>query len=140
MLEQELSEMDRVTQLQDAIEELFGSMSDSIKYLSTASGSIQVNPDIPITKTDPLSAPPEEFEAKKKALVDELIEKANLISFLIDALPVAEKEEDQVARLATLEAQMKDANNEYREAVDRAKMLHARISECLRKMLDAPVD
>jgi len=76
--------------------------------------------------------------AKKTALVDELMEKANLISFLIDALPVAEKEEAQVctminsffcdgttnlaqvARLATLESQMKEANNEYRQAVDRA--------------------
>ena len=76
--------------------------------------------------------------AKKKALVDGLMEKANLISFLIDALPVAEKEEAQVcaminsffrnetthlaqvARLATLESQMKEANNEYRQAVDRA--------------------
>lgn len=82
MLEQELSEMDRVTQLQDAIEEvrlrfsmgiyynaqrtqlyqLFGCMSGSIKYLSTASSTAQVNPDIPITKVDPLSAPPDEFE------------------------------------------------------------------------------
>jgi hypothetical protein len=76
--------------------------------------------------------------AKKTALVDGLMEKANLISFLIDALPVAEKEEAQVcamisrlfcngitglaqvARLATLESQMKEANNEYRRAVDRA--------------------
>lgn len=34
--------------------------------------------------------------ANKKALIDELMEKAKLISFLIDALPVAEKEGDQV--------------------------------------------
>lgn len=81
MLEQELSEMDRVTQLQDAIEEvgssrwvtlplklnasvskLFDIMSKSIKYLSDHSSSIQVAENIPITKTDPRSVPPEEFE------------------------------------------------------------------------------
>jgi hypothetical protein len=72
------------------------------------------------------------------------MEKAKLISFLIDALPVAEKEEDQVcgmivhpyhnkttnlgqvARLTTLESQMKEANSEYRQAVERASESRSR--------------
>ncbi|KAF8308612.1 hypothetical protein DL93DRAFT_2170950 [Clavulina sp. PMI_390] len=137
MLGQELSsDMDRVTQLQDAIEQLFTIMSESIKYLSTASSSVQVNPDIPITKKDPLSVDPEEFETNKQLMVEDLMAKAKAIGFLIDSLPVAESEEDQVARLKVLEGQLQEANDEYRRALERAKALHARISERLRIMLD----
>lgn len=140
MLEQELSEMDRVTQLQDAIEQLFGTMADSIKYLSTASSSVQVNPDIPITKGDSHSVPAEELEANKKALVDDLMEKASQIGVLIDALPVAEAEEDQVERLQSLEAQLQEANQEYRQALDRTKTVHAQISSLLKNVLDGDTE
>jgi hypothetical protein len=81
MLEHELSEMDRISQLQDGIEEVktlstrcphppskyyycqvFDIMSASIKYLSDHSSAVQVSPDIPITKIDPRAVPLEEFD------------------------------------------------------------------------------
>lgn len=141
MLEHELSEMDRVTQLQDAIEEVrfhFYSMryvdgqgtlttdlhtSCSVLCLTASSTSLLPRAPYKLILTFPspklirflhllknlkacTAFTVERREsrslaiiAKKKALVDELMEKANLISFLIDALPVAEKEEDQVCEI-----------------------------------------
>lgn len=43
---------------------------------------------------------------------------------------------EQANRLQALEQQMQDANEEYIQAVDRAKNLHRKISEFLRTMLD----
>jgi len=46
----ELSNMDRITQLQDEIQQLLTIMSNSIAYLTERSNFVQVSPGIPITK------------------------------------------------------------------------------------------
>jgi len=135
MLEQELSEMDRITQLQDGIDQLLTIMANSVNYLVSSANFKQVNPDIPITKTREKAAPEEEFEANKRELVDDLIKKAKQIEILIKSLPVFDPEEEQIGRLSALEQEMGVANQEYREAVDRAKMLHKEVSDILEVML-----
>ncbi|KAF9513904.1 hypothetical protein BS47DRAFT_1295675 [Hydnum rufescens UP504] len=138
MLEQELSEMDRITQLQDGIDQLLTIMANSVNYLVSSANFKQVNPDIPITKTREKAATAEEFEANKRELVDDLIKKAKQIEILIKSLPIFDPEEEQartIARLSALEQEMGVANQEYREAVDRAKMLHKEVSDILEVML-----
>lgn len=130
--------MDRITQLQDEIQRLLTIMSSTIAYLTARSTFLQVSEQIPITKIrnpDKYDSP-ELFEANKNELVQDLIVKAKQIEYLIQSLPVPEPEEQQANRLQALERQMQDANEEYMQAVDRAKNLHRKISEFLRIMLD----
>ncbi|EIN13169.1 hypothetical protein PUNSTDRAFT_117070 [Punctularia strigosozonata HHB-11173 SS5] len=135
---QELSSMDRVTQLQDEIQQLLQIMSSSIAYLTTRSNFAQVSPQIPITKqrNPEKFDPPEVLEANKKELVTDLMVKAKQIEFLIQSLPEPESEESQATRLQALENEMQEANAEYIHALSRAKDLHRQVSDVLRRMLD----
>ncbi|KAI9068867.1 hypothetical protein FKP32DRAFT_1560829 [Trametes sanguinea] len=137
---QELSHMDRITQLQDEIQQLLTIMSSSIAYLTSRANFVQVSPDIPITKSRNPDKydPPDVFEANKKELVTDLIVKAKQVEYLIQSLPEPDPEEKQVERLQVLEEEMSQANAEYVEAVNRAKNLHAQICDVLRNMLDEP--
>ncbi|ESK91295.1 hypothetical protein Moror_2840 [Moniliophthora roreri MCA 2997] len=134
---QELSKMDRITQLQDEIQNLLRIMSSSIAYLTTRTNFLQVSPDIPVTKQrNPEKYDlPEVFEANKQELVADLVVKAKQVEYLIDSLPEPESEEDQAKRLQALEEEMNVANEEYMKAVARMKALHIQVSSMLRQML-----
>ncbi|KAH8101464.1 hypothetical protein BXZ70DRAFT_94405 [Cristinia sonorae] len=135
---QELSHMDRITQLQDETQKLLTIMSSSIAYLTAKANFVQVSPDVPITKQrnpDKVDAP-DVFEANKRELVTDLMVKAKQVEYLINSLPEPEPEEEQAKRLANLEEDMSKANEDYLRAVERAKTLHQRISDVLRSMLD----
>ncbi|KAI0668595.1 hypothetical protein C8Q78DRAFT_1045089 [Trametes maxima] len=137
---QELSHMDRITQLQDEIQQLLTIMSSSIAYLTSRANFVQVSHEIPITKArnpDKYDAP-DVFEANKKELVTDLMVKAKQVEYLIQSLPEPDPEEKQVERLQALEEEMEQANAEYVQAVNRAKSLHAQICDVLRNMLDEP--
>ncbi|KAF8880920.1 hypothetical protein CPB84DRAFT_1792267 [Gymnopilus junonius] len=135
---QDLSHMDRITQLQDAIQQLLMIMSNTVAYLTSRSNFVQVSPEIPITKqrNPDKFDPPDVFEANQKELVTDLIVKAKQIEYLINSLPEPEPEEEQAKRLQELEDEMTVANAEYIRAVNRAKDLHTQISDILRMMLD----
>ncbi|TDL22312.1 hypothetical protein BD410DRAFT_722957 [Rickenella mellea] len=136
---QELSHMDRITQLQNEIEQLMTIMSSSIAYLCSRTNFQQVSDAIPITKQrNPEKVdPPEVFEANKAELVSDLITKAKQVEYLIQSLPVPEPEEEQAKRLQVLEIEMNQANDEYIAAVQRAKDLHSQVSEVLKAMLSS---
>ncbi|KAI0656730.1 hypothetical protein C8Q70DRAFT_1008170 [Cubamyces menziesii] len=137
---QELSHMDRITQLQDEIQQLLTIMSSSIAYLTSRANFVQVSQEIPITKSrNPEKYdPPDRFEENKQELVRDLIVKAKQVEYLIQSLPEPDPEEKQVERLQALEEEMAQANAEYIQAVNRAKSLHAQICDVLRNMLDEP--
>jgi len=129
--------MDRITQLQDEIQQLLVIMSNTIAYLTTRSNFMQVSPEVPITKqrnADKYDTP-EVFEANKQELVTDLIVKAKQIDYLVNSLPAPEPEEAQAKRLEALEDEMKSANEEYAQAVGRAKDLHSQVAEVLKLML-----
>ncbi|KAF9042311.1 hypothetical protein BJ165DRAFT_263610 [Panaeolus papilionaceus] len=139
---QELSHMDRITQLQDEIQQILKIMSNTISYLTTRANFLQVSPDVPITKqrNPEKYDDPETFEANQKELVTDLMVKAKQIEYLIKSLPVPEPEEEQAKRLQVLEEEMGAANEEYIRAVERAKDLHLQISDVLRMMLTTTDD
>ncbi|GJE98020.1 Mediator of RNA polymerase II transcription subunit 21 [Phanerochaete sordida] len=130
--------MDRITQLQDEIQQLLTIMSSSIAYLTAKANFVQVSEEVPITKSRNAEKvdPPDVFEENKKELVNDLLVKAKQVEYLINSLPEPESEEAQAMRLQDLEHQMSAANEDYLRAVNRAKDLHRRISEVLRNMLD----
>ncbi|KAF7298815.1 Mediator of RNA polymerase II transcription subunit 21 [Mycena indigotica] len=140
MLE-ELSHMDRITQLQDEIQQLLTIMSRTVVYLTSRANFVQVSEQIPITKERKPEKydQPDVFDANKKELVEDLMVKAKQVEYLIQSLPQPEPEADQAKRLQTLDEEMTVANEEYIQALSRAKKLHAEISGLLRFMLQ-PTD
>ncbi|CCL98923.1 uncharacterized protein FIBRA_00930 [Fibroporia radiculosa] len=120
---QELSHMDRITQLQDEIQQLLTIMSNSVAYLTSRANFLQ--------KASFTSSIP-----NKRELVRDLVVKAKQIDYLIQSLPEPESEEVQAGRLECLEEEMTEANTDYVRAVNRAKHLHQQISDVLRTMLD----
>ncbi|KAJ6505336.1 hypothetical protein C8R45DRAFT_972384 [Mycena sanguinolenta] len=135
---QELTHMDRITQLQDEIQNLLTIMSSTIAYLTSRSDFVQVSADVPITKqrNPDKFDPPDVFEANKKELVTDLIVKAKQVEYLIKSLPEPEPEEEQAKRLQILDDEMTAVNEEYIQAVARSKDLHMQITDVLRFMLE----
>jgi len=133
----ELTHMDRITQLQEGIEQLLTIMSSSITYLCSKTSFKQVSEHIPVTRARPAEKfdPPELFETRQRELVTDLIRKGKQIEVLIGSLPVPEPEEEQAKRLQGLQEEMSKANQEYQAAVSRAKNLHAQYSYVLKIML-----
>ncbi|KAJ7181219.1 hypothetical protein C8R46DRAFT_1173392 [Mycena filopes] len=134
---QELSHMDRITQLQDEIQQLLTIMSRTIAYLTSRSNFVQVSAEVPVTKErnpDKFDTP-EVFEANKKELVNDLIVKAKQVEYLIKSLPEPEPEEDQAKRLQALDDEMTVVNAEYIQAVARCRDLHSQVADTLRLML-----
>ncbi|KAG8936937.1 hypothetical protein FRC03_004400 [Tulasnella sp. 419] len=136
LIDQELNEMDRVTQLQDAMEQLFHIMGATLNYLRTKAGLVQVSSHIPVTKSrgDKADAP-DIFLENQKELVADFVRKAKEIETLINSLPEPDFVQNQAERLVKLEEEMKVANEEYRQAVERAKSLHKELQETLRLLM-----
>ncbi|KIY50820.1 hypothetical protein FISHEDRAFT_37801 [Fistulina hepatica ATCC 64428] len=140
---QELSHMDRITQLQDEIQQILTIMANTIAYLTSRTNFLQVSEEIPITKQRNKEKydEPDVFAANQKELIADLIVKAKQIEYLIDSLPEPEAEELQASarshlfRLQALETEMDQANAEYMEALKRTKSLHAEVSKILHSML-----
>jgi len=67
----ELTHMDRITQLQEGIEQLLTIMSSSITYLTKKSTFKQISEEIPVTRARPDDKvdSPEVFEQNKQELV-----------------------------------------------------------------------
>ncbi|KAF5376940.1 hypothetical protein D9615_007290 [Tricholomella constricta] len=135
---QDLSHMDRITQLQDEIQQLLMIMSNSIAYLTSRSNFLQVSPEVPITKQRNAEKfdEPDVLEANKKELVADLMVKVKQVEYLIQSLPEPEPEEEQAKRLAALEEDMQAVNGDYIRAVDRAKDLHTQVKEALLWILE----
>ncbi|KAJ7164358.1 hypothetical protein C8R46DRAFT_1177029 [Mycena filopes] len=134
---QALSHMDRITQLQNEIQQLLTIMASTIAYLTSRTDFVQISEEIPVTKQrnpDKYDTP-EVFEANKKELVADLIVKAKQVEYLIQSLPDREPEEEQAKRLQSLDDEMTTVNEEYMHAIARSKDLHSKVTDVLRLML-----
>ncbi|KAF8217423.1 hypothetical protein K438DRAFT_1900859 [Mycena galopus ATCC 62051] len=131
---QELSHMNRITQLQDEIQHLLTILSSTIAYLTSRADFVQVSADPRLTKqrNPEKYDTPEVFEANKKELVTDLIVKAKQVEYLIKSLPEPEPEEEQAKRLKILDEEMTVVNEEY---ICPGEDLQAQIKDVLRLML-----
>lgn len=131
--------MDKLTQLQDCIEQLLLIMKLAVVQLVQRSDFKQVSPDIPVTKSRPKDKidSPQKFEENKRELVADLVRKAKQIELIIESLPAPEPEQAQAARFEQLEQEMQKVNEEYQAAVERAKRLHKEITAIFRELTNA---
>ncbi|KAG2217710.1 hypothetical protein INT45_009073 [Circinella minor] len=111
--------MDRLTQLQDAIDAMARMLTNSLFYVHEKSTMAELNNQISIAQPKIQADPPEEFNQNMHELATDLVKKAKEIDALIEVLPgIKNSEEDQIRILEELEEENKKANEDYQAAVN----------------------
>ncbi|KAI4243904.1 MAG: hypothetical protein L6R40_003286 [Gallowayella cf. fulva] len=134
---------DRLTQLQDCLDQLAIQFYASFRYLSThhpSSSTLPPNPHappFPATDTNPLQRPdtPTTFAGAQRELASDLVEKVKEIEYLIDMLPGLEKsEESQVKRIRQLEEELRVVEGERKGAVEEREKWLGRLEEVIARV------
>ncbi|ORY29796.1 hypothetical protein BCR39DRAFT_531066 [Naematelia encephala] len=132
MPHEELStDMDRITQLQDAILDLLTITSTSIEYITHRARFEQVSTSIPETIEAPHAPTRETYNEAIETFVRDLVRRAKDVELLIAALPNKDDNTSRAERLNELQNEMVDANAEYREALSQAESLLAELQVAL---------
>ncbi|KAK4509494.1 uncharacterized protein ATC70_007846 [Mucor velutinosus] len=129
--------MDRLTQLQDAIDAMARMFTNSIYYVHEKSGMAELNKGIPVAQPKIQADKPEVFQDNMKELASDLVKKAKEIDALIEVLPgVQQTEEEQINLLKSLEEENRIANEEYEAAVKEMELVKQQINQSLRAIAD----
>jgi len=118
MLEEELSsDMDRVTQLQDAILDLFAITHTAIEYITKRTQFEQMDPNVPPAVQTPFAAKREEYAAAIQTFVSDIVRRAKDVEGLIQTLPERDDGAQRSSKLAELQEELKAANKAYEETI-----------------------
>ncbi|KAI8991437.1 hypothetical protein BDF20DRAFT_844641 [Mycotypha africana] len=129
--------MDRLTQLQDAIDSMARMFTNSIYYVHEKSSMVELNKDIPVSQPKIQADDPQVFQNNMRELVSDLVKKAKEIDQLIEVLPgIHQTEEEQIDILKKLEEENRAANDEYEAAVKEMESVKERINQSLRTITD----
>ncbi|GBC37669.1 uncharacterized protein OCT59_005673 [Rhizophagus irregularis] len=108
--------MDRLTQLQDAIDEMARMFANSVEFLNR----VQVGQD------------QIKLKENQQEIVQDVVKKAKQIEILIDNLPgLRNTEQEQFDMIKELNKEMQEANLEYIKAVEDAESLRKQIVETI---------
>ncbi|KAJ1729975.1 hypothetical protein LPJ61_003261 [Coemansia biformis] len=131
------TQVDRVTQLQDSIDEQCRMLFSSLHYLHKKAGMVQVAPEIPVTQQNEGADSADEFSLRTRDIATDICRQAKKIDALIESLPgVAVSEREQEEDFARLSAENEAATNELREASARAQAMLKSLTESLRTIAD----
>ncbi|KAF9352943.1 Mediator of RNA polymerase II transcription subunit 21 [Mortierella sp. AD094] len=118
--------MDRLTQLQDAIDKLALLFVSSLDHLTKNAPLVPLNQNVPVVNTD---------SAQELAL--DIGRQAKELETLIDNLPgISQTPEDQTRDLELLGLQNAQATEEYEAAVSEAKILLQEVTLALRDIAE----
>ncbi|WWC60423.1 uncharacterized protein I303_102995 [Kwoniella dejecticola CBS 10117] len=124
MLNAELStDMDRITQLQDAILDLLTITSTSIDYITKRTEFEQTSNKIPTTLQTPHAANRAEYKASIETFVNDIVRRSKDIKKLIENLPKKDESSHRATRLSELQKELKVANEEYKVALAQSEEL-----------------
>ncbi|WVN87188.1 uncharacterized protein L203_102365 [Cryptococcus depauperatus CBS 7841] len=141
MLDKELStDMDRITQLQDAILDLLTITSSSIDYIVHKSRFEQTSRRIPQTQPTENSADPADYRAAIETFVSDIIRRSKDIQHLIAELPKPGDSSERAQRLQHLQDEIKMANLEYKEVLEQSKKLYKELQNALDTALGESVN
>ncbi|WRT65792.1 uncharacterized protein IL334_002741 [Kwoniella shivajii] len=136
MLNEELStDMDRITQLQDAILDLLTITSTSIDYITKRTEFEQTSTAIPTTLQTPHAANRAEYKAAIETFVADIIRRSKDVKKLIENIPQREDSSARARRLTELQEELKVANEEYKVALAQAEELLAELQSALDEAL-----
>lgn len=130
---------DRLTQLQEAVNQLGEYFCSSIGVLQGSPEPIQQNGGHPADPQGPASEPTAPSTGENATLFASLIARtAQDIDILIDSLPSQEyTPEKQVESLQKLEADNRQAAEKLRKAVEEGEVLLGKIREALKEICDS---
>ncbi|WWD16397.1 hypothetical protein CI109_100823 [Kwoniella shandongensis] len=141
MLNAELStDMDRITQLQDAILDLLTITSTSIDYITKKTNFEQISKAIPTTLQAANGPSRAEYKATIETFVADIIRRSKDIETLAKALPKKDESSIRAQRLAELQDEMKIANQEYKAALAQSEELLGELQAALDQALEEPVN
>ncbi|KAH6659752.1 RNA polymerase II transcription mediator [Truncatella angustata] len=133
---------DRLTQLQDAVDQLAQQFVASIHYVNRhhnleTLGPLdqvrEVNKEPHEMEVDP--HPAEVFKASQVELAQDLITKEQQIEYLISILPgLDNSEQDQERNIKELEEELKTAEAQRLEAIGERKQIMSKLDEVIRSI------
>ncbi|KAL7424641.1 Subunit of heteropentameric Replication factor C (RF-C) [Cryptotrichosporon argae] len=134
--EEQSTDMDRITQLQDAILDLLTIAATSIDYITHRTQFEQTSAAIPTTLHTAQAARRAEYRASITAFVSDLTTRSKHVEALIAALPTPSTGSSTGAgtpadRLRALQAEVVLANAEYRDAMGEAERVLAELEGAL---------
>ncbi|KAK7203498.1 mediator complex, subunit Med21 [Myxozyma melibiosi] len=118
---------DRLTQLQDAIDQLAVQFYSAIHYLSTHHDFVPLEGEPKATDAHLVPDEPAVFESAKSELARDIMVRTRQIDLLIASLPGAGvSEQDQLQRVQQLEHDLEQAEQERQKWLERREMLLAK--------------
>ncbi|KAF9380524.1 hypothetical protein CPC16_010285 [Podila verticillata] len=124
--------MDRLTQLQDAIDKLALLFVSSLDHLTKRAPLVPLNLDVPVVTTDH-GIPQDQLQSQAQELALDISRQAKELETLIEHLPgISQSPEDQTRDLEALARQNELATEEYEAAVAEAKELLQEVTLALR--------
>ncbi|KAJ2216978.1 hypothetical protein GGH19_001173 [Coemansia sp. RSA 1807] len=118
--------IDRVTQLQDSVDEQCKMLFSSLHYLHKRAGMVQVSSDIPVTQQNSNAESSDDFSQRTQEIATDICRQAKKIDTLAESLPgttnaIGELEKDfqelnRENEQVTVELQ--EANRQARELLD----------------------
>jgi len=109
---------DRLSQLQDAIDQMATQFFSALRYIGTHHDAVPVGSEAKVTDDTAVIDDKTTFDAAKVELARDLIFKSKQIEFLITSLPgIGVSEDEQQERLKNLETELKEAEEERCRAV-----------------------
>ncbi|KAI9299182.1 hypothetical protein K502DRAFT_345335 [Neoconidiobolus thromboides FSU 785] len=97
--------MDRISQLQDGVDQLLYMLITSIDYLSSTAPFMSTNEDVPITQNNPNFISQEELENSKRELAKSIVRRIKDNDELIMSLPQSKTSSVQKSELVDLKKQ-----------------------------------
>ncbi|KAJ2772860.1 hypothetical protein IWQ56_001204 [Coemansia nantahalensis] len=130
--------VDRVTQLQDSVDEQCRMLFSSLHYLHKKAGMVQVAPEFPVTQQNEGADSADEFSLRTRDIATDICRQALKTDALIESLPgVSVSESEQAEDFVRLDAENAEATRELREASAQAHALLKTLTDSLRAIADA---
>ncbi|KAK9460595.1 mediator complex, subunit Med21 [Lipomyces oligophaga] len=118
---------DRLTQLQDAVDQLAVQFYSALHYLSSHHDFVPLGDDQKVSDAQWTADDPAVFEATKNELARDIMIRTRQIDLLIDSLPGAGvSETDQLARVERLKEELIEADQEQKKWLEERDMLLAK--------------
>ncbi|KAJ2861562.1 hypothetical protein GGH94_004809 [Coemansia aciculifera] len=129
--------VDRVTQLQDSIDQQCKLLFSSLHYLHKKAGMVQIGSEIAVTNQNIGADQTDEFTVRSQEIANDICCQAKKIDTLIESLPgVSISEVEQEREFAALNEENESASRELAEATKMAHALLRDISATLRTIAD----
>ncbi|KAI9593653.1 hypothetical protein BDF19DRAFT_497596 [Syncephalis fuscata] len=140
-LETEQGSMDRVSQLQDAVDQLTVQFVSSLDYLSTRAPMVAHDDTVAAARSHERALSLDKLEQESRELASDIAKRCQQVDTLIDALPTHElSEKEEAAVFQQLERDNQQADEAYKAAVEHAKTLLQQLKNALRSVADSRYD